>query len=66
MEVREVFQSHYDVPLKVEVLDVSIMKALMSVDKFEEIVIKMMSNKSNGIKFKTIEEQHEYYGITQP
>ena len=66
MKIEEVFQDHYDVPLNLTVGNDSIMKSLMTKEKFVEIVSKMMLNQSNGLKHKTIEELHDYYEIGKP
>ena len=58
-----IFIGHYDVPLDIKVLDIHIMKPLMSQGEFVKIVTKMMQGTSRGKPFETIDEMKSYYGV---
>ncbi len=59
-KLKEIFDSHQDKNIEVSFGEFGVSGKLMSKDAFVNIVSKILTQKSNGEKFKTLEEQHNY------
>lgn len=62
-KLREIFKNHQDKYISFSFGNKHISEAVMTEDKFVEIVSKILKHNSRGIEFNTLQELHSYLEI---